>query len=50
MLLMVLFWVLLILSALGGGWYYRAQPWVPGVGVVLVLLFLLGLKVYPPGF
>jgi hypothetical protein len=46
---MILFWVLLILTALGGGFYYRTQPWLPGVGVVLVLIALLGWKVYPPG-
>lgn len=50
MLFMVLFWVLLVLSALGGFYYYRAQPlFMPGLGVTLVLLALLGWKVYPPG-
>jgi hypothetical protein len=49
MVFMVLFWVLLILSAVGGFWYWRVQPWLPGLGVVLVLIALLGWKVYPPG-
>jgi hypothetical protein len=49
MVFMVLFWVLLILTAVGGFWYWRVQPWLPGLGVVLVLLALLGWKVYPPG-
>lgn len=49
MVLMVLFWVILVLSALGGGYYYRLQPWFPGVGVILVLIALLGWKVYPLG-
>jgi hypothetical protein len=49
MILTVLFWVILVLSALGGGYYWRAQVWFPGVGVTLVLLALLGLKVFPPG-
>jgi len=50
MLWMVLFWVLLVLSALGGFWYWRAQPMLlPGAGVVLILIALLGWKVYPPG-
>jgi len=49
MLFMVLFWVLLVLSAVGGFWYWRAQPFLPGLGVILVLIALLGWKVYPPG-
>ena len=49
MLLMVLFWVILVLSALGGFWYYRTQPFIHGIGVLLVLIALLGWKVYPPG-
>lgn len=49
MLLMVLFWVILILAALGGGYYWRAQPFFPGIGVVLFLLAMLGWKVFPPG-
>lgn len=49
MVFMVLFWVLIVLSAVGGFWYWRTQPLLPGLGVVLVLLILLGLKVYPPG-
>lgn len=49
MVLMVLFWVLLIISAIGGFWYWRVQPWLPGAGVVLVLIALLGFKVFPPG-
>jgi hypothetical protein len=49
MVFMVLFWVLLILSAVGGFWYWRTQPFLPGLGVILVLIALLGLKVFPPG-
>jgi hypothetical protein len=48
MLLMVLFWVILILCALGGGWYWRMQPFAPGYGVALLLIALLGFKVFPP--
>jgi hypothetical protein len=43
----IIFWIILILSALGGGWYWRAQPFAPGVGVVLLLLAMLGWKVFP---
>lgn len=52
MLLMVLFWVILVISALGGFWFWRTQPFLPlmgGMGVVLVLIALLGWKVFPPG-
>jgi len=49
MLLMVLFWVILVVVALGGFYYWRTQPFLPGIGVVLVLIALLGWKVYPPG-
>lgn len=49
MVLMVLFWVILVMAALGGTWYYRAQPFFPGIPVVLVLLAMLGWKVFPPG-
>ena len=47
MLLGVLFWIILILCALGGTWYWRAQPFAPGFGVVLFMLALLGWKVFP---
>jgi len=46
---MVLFWVILVITALGGFWYFRTQPLLPGLGVVLVLIAILGWKVYPPG-
>lgn len=46
-LLAILFWVLLVLLAVGGTYYWRAQPFLPGIGVVLVLIFLLGLRVFP---
>jgi len=49
MVFMVLFWVILVLCAVGGFFYWRVQPWLPGVGVLLVLIALLGWKVYPPG-
>lgn len=49
MLLMVLFWVLVVLCALGGTWYWRAQPFAPGFGVILLLIAMLGWKVFPPG-
>lgn len=49
MVWMVLFWVILVLSALGGFWYYRTQPFMQGLGAILVLIALLGWKVYPPG-
>ena len=49
MLLMILFWVILVIAALGGGYYYRLQAWFPGIGVVLLLIAILGWKVYPPG-
>lgn len=46
-MLAILFWVLFILCALGGGYYWRAQAFAPGFGVVLVLIGLIGWKVYP---
>jgi hypothetical protein len=49
MLLMVLFWVLVVISALGGFWYWRTQPFLPGIGVTLLLIAMLGWKVFPPG-
>lgn len=49
MLLMVLFWVVLVICALGGFWYWRTQPFLPGIGVALFLIALLGLRVFPPG-
>ena len=50
MVFMVLFWVILVITVIGGWWYYRAQPlFMPGLGVALLLIAMLGWKVYPPG-
>ena len=46
-MLAIIFWIILILCALGGGWYFRTQPVLPGFGVGLFLIALLGWKVFP---
>jgi len=42
MTLGILFWVLYIIATLFGGWYWRAQPWLQGVGVGWILIGILG--------
>jgi hypothetical protein len=42
----LIFWVIMLLCALGGGWFYRTQPFFPGLGVGWVLFFIVGWKVF----
>lgn len=46
MILPILFWILWILGALGGGFYWRTQPFLPGLGVTWLLLGILGWHVF----
>lgn len=48
MTLGILFWVVYIISTLFGGWYWRAQPWLPGISVGWVLIGVLGWAVFGP--
>jgi hypothetical protein len=45
-ILPILFWILWILGALGGGFYWRTQPFLPGLGVTWLLLGILGWHVF----
>lgn len=42
----LIFWIIMLLVLLGGGFYWRAAPFLPGFGVFWLLLFLLGWKVF----
>lgn len=45
----LVFWIIMLVVLLGGGWYYRTQPFFPGFGVFWLLLAILGWKVFGPG-
>lgn len=42
----ILFWVLYIIATLFGGWYWRAQPWLQGIGISWFLIGILGWQVF----
>lgn len=46
MSLALIFWIVMLIVLLGGGFYWRSQPFLPGFGVFWVLLFILGWKVF----
>ena len=47
MTLGLLYWIIMLIVFLGGGWYYRAQPNYLGfVGVGFVLFLIIGWAVF----
>lgn len=40
------FWIVYIVATLFGGFYWRGQPWLPGLGVPWLLIGVLGWKAF----